>query len=75
MCVEDENVQPSRLRAFEAEKVFEKSQSLDELLGEAVPIVKRAFSPISDVRAGEEYRMHLVEVLTRRLVRRLWEAP
>jgi carbon-monoxide dehydrogenase medium subunit len=69
------SVAPTPVRAVEAEKVFEKSQSLDELLDEAVPIVKRAVSPISDVRAGEEYRMRLVEVLTRRLVRRLWEAP
>ena len=62
------------MRAFEAEKIFESSKPLDELLDQAMPIVSKTVSPISDVRGGKDYRVNLVEVLTRRLVRQLWEA-
>ncbi len=68
------SVAPTPVRAFEAEKTFESSKSLDELLDQAIPIVRKTVSPISDVRGGKEYRVNLVEVLTRRLMRRLWEA-
>jgi len=67
------SVAPTPVRAFEAEKVFESTKPLDKLLEEAMPIVRKTVSPISDVRGGKEYRVNLVEVLTRRLVRRLLE--
>jgi len=68
------SVAPTPVRTFEAEKVFENNRPIDELLDEAMPIVMKTVSPISDVRGGKEYRANLVEVLTRRLVHRLWEA-
>jgi carbon-monoxide dehydrogenase medium subunit len=68
------SVAPTPVRAFEAEKIFESSKPLDELLDQAMPIVSKTVSPISDVRGGKDYRVNLVEVLTRRLVRQLWEA-
>jgi len=68
------SVAPTPVRAFEAEKIFENHKPVDELLDQALPILGKTVSPISDVRGGKEYRMNLVEVLTRRLVRRLWEA-
>jgi len=68
------SVAPTPVRAFEAEKVFERNKPVDELLDEAMPIVMKTVLPISDVRGGKEYRINLVEVLTRRLLRRLWEA-
>jgi len=67
------SVAPTPVRAFEAEKIFESSKPLDELLDQAMPIVRKSVSPISDVRGGREYRVNLVEVLTKRLLRRLWE--
>jgi len=67
------SVAPTPVRAFEAEKIFESSKPLDELLDQAMPIVRKTVSPISDVRGGKEYRVNLVEVLTKRLLRRLWE--
>ena len=67
------SVAPTPVRAFEAEKIFDSSKPLDELLDQAMPIVRKTVSPISDVRGGKEYRVNLVEVLTRRLVRRLLE--
>lgn len=68
------SVAPTPVRILEAENIFESSKPLDELLEQAIPIVRKAVSPISDVRGGKEYRANLVEVLTRRLLRRLWEA-
>jgi xanthine dehydrogenase FAD-binding subunit len=68
------SVAPTPVRALEAEKVFESNKPLNDLLDQAMPIVRRTVSPISDVRGGKEYRMNLVEVLTRRLLRQLWEA-
>jgi carbon-monoxide dehydrogenase medium subunit len=68
------SVAPTPVRALEAEKIFERDKPLDELLDQAMPIVSKTISPITDVRGGKEYRTNLVEVLTRRLLRRLWEA-
>jgi CO/xanthine dehydrogenase FAD-binding subunit len=68
------SVAPTPVRAFEAEKIFRSNKSIDELLDQAIPIVGKTVAPISDVRGGKDYRMNLVEVLTRRLVRQLWEA-
>ncbi len=67
------SVAPTPVRAIEAEKVFESKKPLDQLLDAAIPIVRKTVSPISDVRGGREYRANLVEVLTKRLVTRLWE--
>jgi len=68
------SVAPIPVRAIEAEKVFESNKPLNDLLDQAMPIVRKTVSPISDVRGGKDYRMNLVEVLTRRLLRQLWEA-
>ncbi|TLN09540.1 hypothetical protein FDZ71_10050 [bacterium] len=67
------SVAPTPVRAFEAEKIFESTKPVDQLLDQAMPILRKTVSPISDVRGGKEYRVNLVEVLTRRLIRRLWE--
>ena len=68
------SVAPTPVRAFEAEKIFRQNRPVDELVDEAMPIVMKAVSPITDVRAGKEYHVNLVKVLTRRLVKQLWEA-
>lgn len=67
------SVAPTPVRAFEAEKVLATGKPLDQILNQAMPAIRKVVSPISDVRAGKEYRLNLVEVLTRRLLRRLWE--
>jgi len=64
---------PTPVRAYDAEKVFEQNRPIGQLLDEAMPFVMKAVSPISDVRAGKEYRTQLVKVLTTRLMRQLWE--
>jgi carbon-monoxide dehydrogenase medium subunit len=68
------SVAPTPVRAYDAEKIFEKKKPLNQLLDEALQVVARVVNPISDVRAGREYRANLVRVLTRRLVKQLWEA-
>ena len=65
---------PTPVRAYDAEKIFAKKKPVNQLLEEAMPAVMKVISPISDVRAGKEYRAHLVKVLTKRLVHRLWGA-
>jgi CO/xanthine dehydrogenase FAD-binding subunit len=62
------------VRALEAEKVFQSKESAHRLVEEAMPIIMKAVSPISDVRSGKEYRANLVKILTHRLVNKLWEA-
>ena len=68
------SVAPTPVRALEAERILESNKPLDELLDQAMPLVRKTVSPISDVRGGKDYRANLVEVLTRRLLRQLWEA-
>jgi carbon-monoxide dehydrogenase medium subunit len=68
------SVAPTPVRAFEAETIFRRQAPIQQLLDEALPIVMKTISPISDVRGGREYRANLVRILTRRLVERLWEA-
>ena len=68
------SVAPTPVRVFDAEKIFEKKKPIDQLLDEAIPVIAKSVSPISDVRAGKEYRSNLVRVLTKRLLRSLWEA-
>jgi carbon-monoxide dehydrogenase medium subunit len=67
------SVAPTPVRATEAERIFESNKPLNDLLDQAMPFVRKAVSPISDVRGGKDYRANLVEVMTRRLIRRLWE--
>jgi len=64
---------PTPVRAQDAEKIFDKNGPISQLLDEAMPFVMKAVAPISDVRAGKEYRTQLVKVLTTRLLRRLWK--
>lgn len=75
------SVAPTPVRASDSEGIFENAKSFEELLKQAILIAKRVIPPIPDDRtgkeyhrAGKEYRAALVETLTRRLLRRLWDA-
>lgn len=46
---------PTPVRAYDAEKLFQKNKPLHLLLDEAMPAVMKVVSPISDVRAGKNY--------------------
>ena len=66
-------VAPVVLRAREAEAHLEGRALTPPVIEEAAAMAAGASSPIDDVRASAEYRLHTVEALTRRLVSRAWE--
>jgi carbon-monoxide dehydrogenase medium subunit len=62
---------PTPIRIKEAEEVFKKPGPLGEKIVRASNSAAQMVSPISDVRAGAEYRVNLVRVLTRRVLESL----
>jgi len=65
------SVAPTPLLVKEVEKILEKCGSVEEQIERAVSIVTEKISPITDVRGGKEYRLHMAGVLTRRILRQL----
>ena len=66
-------VAPIVFRARKAEAVLEGRNLTPALIGEAAAAAAAAASPIDDVRASAEYRLHTVEALTRRLLAQAWD--
>ena len=66
-------VAPIVFRARDAESVLEGRALTSALIDEAARAAAAASSPIDDVRASAEYRLHTVEALTRRLVAQAWD--
>lgn len=62
------SVAPTPLRIFEVEKIPKEGVSLAEQISRAVSIVREKISPITDVRGGREYRIHMAGVLTKRIL-------
>ncbi len=62
------SVAPTPVRIYEVEEIFKKDKPVPELIEEAVEVVKKAVSPITDVRATKEYREYIVEYGTRYLL-------
>lgn len=67
------SVAPTPLRVREVEDVFKKKGPLNDRIEEAVKIASEKVSPISDVRGSAEYRLNLVKIVTRRLIKELLE--
>ena len=65
------SVAPTPVRAFEVEEALRSDRPIPDLVDRAVSIALTKVSPISDVRAGREYRIHLVELLTRLVLKEL----
>lgn len=65
------SVAPTPLLVPEVKGVFEGGGSLEEQIDKAASIVVEKISPISDVRAGKEYRLHMAEVLTKQILKQL----
>lgn len=61
------------IRAQSGEKVLIGKKLSDALLTEAAEAVANEADPVSDIHASEEYRRHLIKVLTKRMVRQAWE--
>ena len=65
-------VAPIVFRARKAETLLEGHALTPALIDEAAAAAAAASSPIDDMRASAEYRLHTVEALTRRLVAQAW---
>ncbi|MCS6783770.1 MAG: xanthine dehydrogenase family protein subunit M [Candidatus Caldarchaeum sp.] len=65
------SVAPTPVRARKAEKVFREDGDIREKIEKAVELAVASVSPISDVRASKEYRLHLVKTFTRNALNRL----
>jgi carbon-monoxide dehydrogenase medium subunit len=61
------------IRAKNAEQVLRGKKLGDKLLEEAGEAAAGEAEPVSDIHASEEYRRHLIRVLTKRMVKRAWE--
>jgi len=67
------SVAPVPLRALEAEKVLAASPPGEETFALAAEKAMEAASPIDDVRSGAAYRKAMVQTLTLRGLREVWE--
>ncbi len=65
------SVAPTPLLIEEVEEVFRKDRPLSELVEDAVKTVMSRVSPITDVRATREYRLHVIEFGTRYVLKEL----
>jgi carbon-monoxide dehydrogenase medium subunit len=61
------------IRAKNAEQILRGKNLGDDLLTEAAKTAAGEADPVSDIHASEEYRRHLIEILTKRMVRQAWE--
>jgi carbon-monoxide dehydrogenase medium subunit len=61
------------IRAKSAEQVLIGKKLGDALLAKAGEAASGDADPVSDIHASEEYRRHLVKILTQRMVRQVWD--
>lgn len=61
-------VAPTPVRAFEAEKLLSQKELDDSKIDAAIPVSLGSISPISDVRASKEYRLHVSGILLKRAI-------
>jgi len=61
------------IRAKNAEKVLIGKKLTDTLLVKAGEAASGDAGPVSDIHGSEEYRRHLVKVLTKRMVEQAWD--
>jgi CO/xanthine dehydrogenase FAD-binding subunit len=61
-------VAPTPIRAREAESVLLSSKD-DEAIAQAASLAREMAVPISDIRAGEEYRLEMIEVMAGNAIR------
>ncbi len=60
------SVNPAPIRAAKIEKILNGKALTPQRLAAAVRLVKEEVAPLTDVRAGKEYRLHMCEVMLRR---------
>jgi carbon-monoxide dehydrogenase medium subunit len=67
------NSGPVTMRAGQAEELLVGRKLSDDLLEDVGLAASEEAEPISDIHASEEYRRHLVKVLTGRMVKNAWD--
>jgi CO/xanthine dehydrogenase FAD-binding subunit len=63
------SVSPVPLRALSIEKLLHGHELADELIAQAQQLISKIISPISDIRASKEYRLHMCQVMFERSLR------
>ncbi len=63
------SVAPTPLRARKGEEILKGQEISDRLIEEAAEVAAEEASPISDIRAGRQYRLDMIRVLCRQATR------
>lgn len=63
------SVNPTPIRAAKIEKTLQGKVLSPQRISEAVKLVKETVAPLTDVRAGREYRLHMCEVMLERALK------
>ena len=63
------SVAPTPLRARKGEEILKGQEISDHLIEEAAEVAAEEASPISDIRAGRQYRLDMIRVLCRQATR------
>ncbi len=67
------NAAATTIRAKEAEKVLIGSKLGDAVLEKAGEAAAAECEPVADIHASEDYRRHLIKILTKRMAKAAWE--
>jgi carbon-monoxide dehydrogenase medium subunit len=67
------NAAPTTVRATEAEKVLIGAKLDDSVFEKAGEAAAEECQPVGDIHASEEYRRHLIRILTKRMAKAAWE--
>jgi carbon-monoxide dehydrogenase medium subunit len=67
------NAAATTMRAKEAEKVLIGSKLSDAVFEKAGAAAAAECEPVADIHASEDYRRHLVRILTKRMAKAAWE--
>jgi len=65
---------PIPLRVKDAEPMLIGQKLDDTLLEEVAQKASEAAEPVSDIQGSEEYRRRLIRALTKRNIKKAWEA-
>ena len=64
------NVNPTPLRASRSEEVLVGSNLNDDVINQAAQYASEDCNPSSDLRGDEDYKRHLVKVITKRMIKK-----
>jgi carbon-monoxide dehydrogenase medium subunit len=67
------NAAPVPIRAKNTERVLIGSKLTEKIFAKAGETAREEADPVADIHASEDYRRHLIAVLTRRVTKEAWE--